>query len=585
MERTRVYHERTGHSRLLLTSVCSAAAGVFLIATGASAADVTPERLIEQEPQNWLQPNRDYSATRYSPLDAINRDNVKDLRPAFIVGLRSHNNVASDVQGTPLVDDGMMYLSDGWGRVYKIDVTAGNQGKTQWVNDPAVLEEGLNPRNRGVAMIGNLVVSALLDGRVVAIDRDSGETIWDKQVGGDSIAGVKESFTVSPIAADKYLIVAQSRGDSGTRGWLAALTPETGDETWRWYSIPEPGQPGSETWKDDHNAWRTGGGSFWAAGSYDPEQRVTIWGSGNPVPMFDPEYRPGDNLFTNSAVAVDVDNGDLKWYFQYTPNDSWDFDEIGINLLYDAEVGGQARKVLGHFGRNGFFYQLDRTSGAFIAGAQYTDKVNWTAGLDPKTGKPVEYDPNLDIQRYVTEARAFNGETKQVCPTHHGGLRWQPPAYNPVKFIAYAAGAEGCSEITVKTPKIDLAAGEGPGAGGTRTIPEKYGSLKAFDVRTTTQLAEHAFPFEVKSGVLATGGGLVFTAPMNGWIGAYNDETLEELWTFNLGTTLKAPPMSYAIGDKQYIAILTGGSPDTDIPQGEYQKLEHTPMLVVFALN
>ena len=184
---------------------------------------------------------------------------------------------------------------------------------------------------------------------------------------------------------------------------------------------------------------------MWQTGSYDPVNKLTIWGTGNPVPIYDPQSRPGDNLYTNSVVALDVNTGKLAWYYQYLPNDAWDYDEIGIQMLYDINVNGEPRKVVGHFGRNGFFYTLDRANGSFIKGGQYVNDLNWTKGLDPKTGKPIEYDPKLDVQIYVPEARALRGDPmKRACPTWHGGVAHQPTAYNPVKQIAYGVGAEGC---------------------------------------------------------------------------------------------------------------------------------------------
>ena len=179
----------------------------------------------------------------------------------------------------------------------------------------------------------------------------------------------------------------------GSRGWLAALDARTGNELWRWYAVPAPGEPGSETWKDKTSAWKTGGGGMWQTGSYDPATRLTIWGTGNPSPDFDPMARPGDNLYTNSVVALDIDTGKLVWHFQYTPNDSWDYDEVGIHTLHDVTINGETRKAVSHFARNGFYYTLDRNNGSFIAGSQYVNDLNWTKGLDPKTGKPVEYNP------------------------------------------------------------------------------------------------------------------------------------------------------------------------------------------------
>ncbi|HTP91700.1 MAG TPA: hypothetical protein VMJ52_08200, partial [Xanthobacteraceae bacterium] len=382
------------------------------------------------------------------------------------------------------------------------------------------------------------------------------------------------------------VLVANGAGDNGTRGWIAALDVKTGNELWRWYAVPKPGDPGSETWKDKTNAWKTGGGGIWQTGSYDPATHLTIWGTGNPVPQYDPQSRPGDNLYTNAVVALDIDTGKLVWYYQYTPNDSWDYDEIGVHMLYDTVINGESRKVVGHFGRNGFFYTLDRNNGSFIKGAQYVNDLNWTKGLDPKTGKPLEYDPKLDVQTYVPEARALRGEgMKRACPTWHGGVAHQPTAYNPVKHIAYGVGAEGCfsqngARYAFKGPDGGL----NPKGGDKRTYTSDlyYGAITAFDTINHKVIAKAVTNIEIRSGALDTAGGVVFTALQDGWIVAYNDETLEELWRFNVGTPLKGAPVTYAIGPKQYLAVQTSGR---HLHPVKYDNLMDSSYLFVFALN
>ena len=291
------------------------------------------------------------------------------------------------------------------------------------------------------------MLANLQDGRVIALDRDSGEIIWDVEIAVTNEFGGRERFLTAPLVANGVVLVQNGAGDSGTRGWVAGLDVRNGEELWRWYTVPEPGQPGSETWKDDHSAWKTGGGGVWQTGSYDPESNLYIFGTGNPYPTYDAEFRPGDNLYTNSAVALDVATGERAWHFQYTPNDSWDYDEVGVHMLYDVEIDGRMRKVVSHYGRNGFFYTVDRTNGEFIAATQYVNDLNWTAGIDENTGLPVDYDPNLDVQIYNPEARALRtdrDEMKRACPTWHGGVAHQPLAFNPVKQIAYGVGTEGC---------------------------------------------------------------------------------------------------------------------------------------------
>src|SRR4051812_47654152 len=266
------------------------------------AADVTYERLLNPEPQNWLSHNRDYNAQRYSPLDAINKSNIKNMHLLFAVPLGG-KSAGESIEATPLVDDGFMYVVDSWGVVSKIDVRSGNLGKILWKMDPKLDRQD---RNRGVALWGNLVISITgYSGHVIATDRDSGKVVWDKNL----VDQEDLELTAAPLALKDEILIPGSGADRGLRGWLAALDPKTGEIKWKTYSVPAPGEPGSETWKDKNNAWQTGGGAFYGTGAYDPAANLTYWGSGNPVPAFDSSFRPGDNLFTNSAIAFNATNG------------------------------------------------------------------------------------------------------------------------------------------------------------------------------------------------------------------------------------------------------------------------------------
>jgi alcohol dehydrogenase (cytochrome c) len=554
---------------------------------------VNQDRLInaQNEPQNWLMMNGDYASSRYSKLTQINRDSVKNMRLVWALALGGMQDVGQngpEAEVNPLIDNGFMYTVDGWGGVYKIDARNASKGEFVWINDLGVRHEGNRPQSRGIALWEELVITTTPDGRVVALNRDSGDVVWDKNLAGTNEFGGRERFRAAPLVVEGKVLVANGNGDQGTRGWLAALDAKTGNELWRWYVVPKPGEPGSETWKDKNNAWKTGGGGLWQTGSYDPATRLTIWGTGNPVPQYDPESRPGDNLYTNSAVALDIDTGKLAWHYQYLPNDSWDYDEIGIHMLYDATINGETRRVVGHFGRNGFFYALDRANGSFIKGGQYVNDLNWTKGLDPKTGKPVEYDPKLDVQTYVPAARALRTDMstmKKACPTWHGGVAHQPTAYNPVKHIAYGVGAEGCFSQNGVTSVF-----KGPEGGLDREKWSKhdftsdlyYGSITAYDTVNNKIVAKAITDIEIRSGALVTAGGLVFTATQDGWVIAYNDETLEELWRFNLGTPLKGSPVTYAVGTKQFLAVQTSGR---HLHPVKYDNFKDSSYLFVFALN
>jgi alcohol dehydrogenase (cytochrome c) len=250
--------------------------------------------------------------------------------------------------------------------------------------------------NHGAALWGNLVISPSSGpARIIATDKNSGQVVWDTNVADAE----KITITGAPLPIRDKIVIGASGGDSGARDWMAALDAATGKLLWRKYTIPAPGEPGSETWKDKNNAWQTGGGAVWVTGTYDPDTNQTLWGVGNPVPMMDARLRPGDILFTNSVVSWDPDNGGMNWYFQYTPGDMWDFDEVGTHILINRTVNGQLRKLITHSARNGFVYTMERNNGAMVGAKPYME-VNWTKGIDQKTGKPIDYDPNKDVQTY-----------------------------------------------------------------------------------------------------------------------------------------------------------------------------------------
>lgn len=578
------------HVPTLTTVVCTLIASALPYAADYKIT-VSQDRLNNaiNEPQNWLLMNGDYGSTRYSKLTQINRDNVKGLRMVWALALGGMQDVGQngpENEVNPLIDNGQMYTTDGWGTVYKIDATSPDRGKFVWVADAAVRHEGNAPRTRGLALWENRVVANLPDGRVIAIDRDTGEIVWDKKIATTNEFGGQEKFFTAPLVADGKVIIQNGAGDGGTRGWVAALDVKTGDELWRFYVVPKPGDPGSESWKDDHSAWKTGGGGVWQTGSYDPASKLYIVGTGNPYPIYDPEFRPGDNLYTNSVIALNVDTGKLAWHFQYTPNDSWDFDEVGVHMLYEIPTNGEKRKVVGHYARNGFYYTLDRATGKFIRSEKYVNDLNWTKGIDQKTGKPFEYDAKLGVQLYNPEARALRGDgKKRSCPTWHGGIAHQPLAFNPVKNIAYGVGTEGC--FTQNGAAVASRGKEG-GIDSKASQPRQYssdlyyGAVTAFDAASHKVLAKAVTDIEIRSGVTATAGGLVFSALQDGWVVAYNDETLEELWRFNVGTPLKGSPVTYAIGPKQYLAVQTSGR---HLHPVKFDNLENSSYLFVFALN
>jgi alcohol dehydrogenase (cytochrome c) len=528
------------------------AAAVLALLAGTSslqAAEVTFERLVNPEPHNWLMNHRDYSAQRFSPLDAINKSNVKNLKLAFAVAIGgTAGNEA--LEATPLVEDGFMYICDHWGVVYKIDVRSGTAGHIVWKMDPG--QEKLD-RNRGVALWGNLVISVTsYDGRVIVTDKESGKIVWDKNLRDQPDL----ELTAAPLALKDQIIIGASGGDRGLRDWLAALDPKTGDVRWKTFSVPAPGEPGSETWKDKVNAWQTGGGAFYVTGSYDPATDITYWGSGNPVPGYDSAFRPGDNLYTNSLLAIDAKTGKFKWHFQYTPNDNRDYDETGTNILIDTKVGGEDRKIVSHAGRNGYNYVFDRLNGQFLKAAQHVGKVTWTKGIDPKTGKPVDYDPTRDVQIYAEPANVNDDKaTRRVCPDNAGGTNYWPASYSRKTGMVYIPELEGCADIT---PDYSAHV-KGKFAGGSYVNPERITSgIVMLDPATSEVKKRIDLPYPNFAGVLSTAGGIVVTALLDGTVVALDDQTLEELWRVNVGSGFNAPPMTYAVDGKQYIAIASG---------------------------
>jgi alcohol dehydrogenase (cytochrome c) len=553
-----------------------------------AAGEVTFDRLknAESEPGNWLTNHKTYDAKRFSPLDQINQSNIKNLHVAFVVQLGGSepggDKAHSREQSTPLVEDGFLYMTDGWDDVYKIDARAGNKARIVWKMDPGVDKSTVwLPSNRGVALYGNQVIVLTTDGRVIAMDKDTGKVLWDKnyQVANTDV------FTSAPLIVKDMIIVPGSGADIGGRCWLMAIDAKTGDVLWRTYSIPAPGEPGHETWTDDHNAWKTGGGAFWYVGAYDPATNLMYWGTGQPTPMFDAEYRPGDNLYTNSTLAIDADTGKIVWYFQYTPNDKFDYDEVGSQMIYDAMINGQLRKVLGHFGRNGFFYTLDRTNGAFISAAQYVKNLNWTKGIDPETGKPLEYDPAKKIQQYAVVSDRKSGEA-DVCPDVQGGVNFFPTAWNPNNHLAYGAGIDGCAQLKVDDTRMG-----GPFWNGGVPVRGKRmgGQIAAIDIATGQVKAATQLDYPDYAGVLATAGGLVFTGTIDGSFTAFDDQQLKPLWNFNVGTAITGPPVSYSVGGKQYIAVHVGGGIPWNLgllkAAPELENMEAGSSLFVFTLD
>ncbi|MCW5697674.1 MAG: PQQ-binding-like beta-propeller repeat protein [Bauldia sp.] len=563
------------HSPVKLAGVGALAllAGTAL-ATGA-AAQVTFDRLLNPEPENWLMNNRTYDAHRYVPLDEINTSNVGDLRAAFAVALTPrivNGGFGGGLQATPVVDNGIMYLTDGTGAVYRIDVSSGTAGYINWIMDPQTDPEtdGI-VNNRGVSLWGDGMFSMTRDGYLTFTNAATGEVEWDVAT---EIDPEGDDYFTSAVLPLEDRVIFGPAGDAPMRGWMQARSTEDGSELWHFWLIPGPGEPGGETWPADSDIYLSGATALWTTGAWDPETRLVYWGTSNPTPFGDPDLRPGDNLYSSALVVVNTDTGALEWYFQYTPNEQWDYDEIGSHVLINDDSG---RRVVQHFGRNGFNYVLDATTGEFIHGEQYVDQLDWTAGLDPKTGMPVEYDPALaagGIQRYALGAYAGETQVAAFCPAIQGGVNFQPTSYSERTGLVYGASLEACN--------LDGSIGET--ATGAVVASNAAGEI-VLKART---------PYNQYGGVVATAGGLVFSSEVNGDVFAIDDTTGEELWSFNVGAGIDAPPMSYAVNGKQYVAILVGTSGIStfnpyvargdDPNAASFANQQHTWTLYVFTL-
>jgi len=527
--------------------------------------DVTSDRLANAQQEmaqgNWITHHGELSGQRYSPLDQINKDTVKGLHVAWTMqlggveggGIWTHGGL----EGTPLAENGYLYVTDGWGSVYKID-TRGGKGTLMWKMDPktdhdwagAVACCGVD--NRGAALYQGLVISHTLDGRLVATDKDTGQVKWQRQVANPDKG---EVVTGAPLIVKNMAITGVAGAEYGIRGWIAATDLDTQKEVWRTFTIPAKGEAGVETWKGDKSAEVAGGGSTWVTGSYDPKSNTIVWGVGNPGPDWDNAFRPGDNLYTDSSLAVDADTGKIKWHFQHTPNDPYDYDSVSENVMVDVD----GKQLALHANRNGFGYAVDRNNGAFQWATPFVKKVTWTKGIDPKTGLPVEYDAKKDVQVYqVANTPTRDKAYADFCPGNMGGKNWPPTSYNPELKLWYIPVIESCNRVTIAETKGLPAKSREFFTGGGPSQPVRItGSVTAIDVTTGKVAGKFETKFPNLGGTLATKD-LVFSGEPSGEVYALDGKTLQKLWGFNTGGGVSAPPMTFMVDGKQYVAILVG---------------------------
>ena len=538
--------------------------GVAALATfPAFAGDVTPDRLVnaDKEPHNWLMNHRTYDAQRYSPLDKINKDNVKNLKLAYAVAIGG-TAANENLQSTPLAEDGFLYIVDQWGVVYKIDVRSGDMGRIVWRMDPG--QEKLPLSNRGAALLGNLVVStANYPARVIATDKDTGKVVWETNLHDQPDVQI----TAAPLAVKDKIIVGAAGGDRGVRDWIAALDGASGKLIWRKYVIPAPGEPGSETWKDKNNAWQIGGGAMWITGSYDPATNQVIWGTGNPVPMFDPTYRPGDNLYTNSMISWNPDSGSMNWYFQYTPGDHWDYDESHTHILIDGQVGGQQRKLITHSGRNGFLYTFERSNGQTLLAKPYVEQhqLDRRASIRRPASRWITIPTRTSRPTTASMNQTPADPTKTLCPSMSGGNNYWPAAYSPKTKLLYIPSNSSCNEVTLDTEALQqgrrLEGRDVPQHRARRNRPHRRRSVHR------RRQEERPHPLSQLSAARSQPPAASFSpAITDGTFVAYDDASMEPLWKINVGTGFNAPPMTFEVNGKQYVAILSGLSPISQAP-------------------
>ncbi len=570
--------------RMLSVRFSALLASVALPTAALNAAEVTFERLVnaDREPQNWLMNHRTYDAQRYSPLARINRSNVKDLRLVYAVALGG-TSVNENLESTPLAEDGFLYVVDQWGVLYKIDGRSGDMGRILWRMDPG--QEKLPLANRGAALWGNLVVTvANYPARVIATDKETGKVAWEANL-SDGQADLQ--LTAAPLAVKDKIVLGAAGGDHGVRDFIVALDGATGRVIWRKYVVPAPGEPGSDTWKDTNNAWQTGGGAMWVTGSYDVASNQVLWGTGNPVPMYDPYYRPGDNLYTNSVISWDPDSGKMNWYHQYVPGDMWDYDAAGTHILIDGVVAGEPRKLVMHSARNGFLYAFERTNGQPLLAKPYMDPINWTKGIDQKTGLPVDYDRNRDIQVYSgLQNQTLSDRTKKLCPSHDGGSNFWSASYSQKTRLLYIPSRSTCDEITLTQDNKKNANGIINGA-SRRYIDRNETDIIVADPFTGDIRQKLHVQYPDNSAALTTAGGLLITGFTDGSVVAYDDTGLKELWKFNVGSGINAPPMTFEVGGRQYLAIQSGLNRNgraINAMTPELREMRNQTMLYVFGL-
>ena len=500
---------------------------------------VTWERLVnaESEPENWMMYSGTLDSQRYSRLDQINTDNVTELEMKWSYQIP----VIDRAETVPTVVDGIMFITEAPSNLTAVDART---GRVYWRYDhelPEDLRICCGRNNRGVAILGETLFMSTLDAHLVAIDARTGNVLWDVEV-ADYEAGY--SKTAAPLIVKDKVVTGIAGGEFGIRGFIDAYDPVTGELEWRTYAIPGPGEPGNDSWSGD--SWKTGGAATWITGSYDPDLNLIYWGTGNPGPDWNGDVRLGDNLYSDSALALNGDTGEIAWHFQFTPHDVHDYDSIQVPILADIEYQGSTRKVMMWANRNAFFYTIDRETGEFLEGEAYATQT-WAQGLDPN-GRPIP-----------TPGMAPTYEGIMVSPPIVGATNWYSPGYSQQTGLFYVTSFDGEQEFFKRDE--DYEEGERfTGGGGRYNQPMDafHSSIRA--INPATAEIEWEFPIMPRSsaGITTTAGGIVFTGSADGYFFALDAASGEELWHISLGARVHAAPMTYAIDGQQFVTIASG---------------------------
>ncbi len=503
------------------------------------AANVTFDRILkaDQEPQNWLSYSGGTKSQRYSQLGQINTDNAKGLQLKWVYPTQS----TEKHEATPLVVDGTMYLVKNTNDVVAINAAT---GAVLWTYRHAYDAATRNPccgkLSRGLAILGNTLFLAAYDARMIAIDARTGRELWNTPA-----ADIKQAyaFTTAPQVVKNRVIAGTAGGENGVRGFLAAWDVETGKEVWRFNTVPGPGEPGNDSWSGD--SWMHGGAPVWVTGSYDAETNLIYWGTGNPGPDWDGAARLGDNLYSASVIALDPDTGKIKWHYQFSPHNEFDWDSTQVPVLADIDWQGRPRKVMLFANRNGMFYVLDRTTGEFLKGAPFV-KVNWATGFDPK-GRPIQV---LNPTK----------EGVLVYPGNQGGTNWYNPSFSPRTGLFYIPSWENSSSTYWKgeaPPEFHDGAGfAGPFPRGGQRGDDVFSTVRAIDPKTANKVWDFRLTApSTEGGILTTATDVLFAGGRDGQFVALDARSGKLLWQTNLGLSVASGPMTYSVNGKQYVTV------------------------------